>query len=113
LKLLDDGSIQGTVTYKYTGHTSRGQKDYYDDKTPAQIEEDWKKTLQERLSTAEIADFEMRDMADTAKPMVVTYKVTVPGYANHPEKLIHGFLPCRRREPSETGLGATRLASDR
>jgi hypothetical protein len=80
-KLLEDGSLDGTVTYTYTGHVGRLQKELYKEMSPAQQEEDWKKSLQARLNTAEISDLEIRDISDPVKPMVVKHKLTVPGYA--------------------------------
>ncbi|HEV2689815.1 MAG TPA: hypothetical protein VGV35_14735, partial [Bryobacteraceae bacterium] len=65
----------------YTGHVAQTQKDYYEEMTPAQQEEDWKKSLQSRLSSAEMSEFSIRDVTDPAKPVVVQHKVTVPGYA--------------------------------
>ncbi len=87
-QLLEDGTLEGAVTYTYTGHAARTQKNSYDEMTPAQQEEDWKKTLVARLSTAEMSDFELKDAADAAKPMVVKHKVTVPGYATRTGKRI-------------------------
>jgi hypothetical protein len=86
--LLEDGSLQGTLTYTYTGHVARLQKEYYDDMTPAQQEEDWKKSEQARLSTAETSDFEIRDIADPVKPVVVRHKINVPGYATRTARRI-------------------------
>ncbi len=80
-KLLEDGSLDGTVTYTYTGHVARIQKEHYEEMSPAQQEEDWKKSLQARLNTAEISDLEIRDINDPVKPVVVQHKLTVPGYA--------------------------------
>jgi hypothetical protein len=80
-KLLEDGSLEGTVTYTYSGHVARLQKERYEQMSPAQQEEDWKKSLEARLSTAEISDLEMRDITDPVKPVVVRHKVNVPGYA--------------------------------
>jgi hypothetical protein len=80
-KLLEDGSLEGTVTYTYSGHVARLQKERYEQMSPAQQEEDWKKSLEARLSTAEISDLEMRDITDPVKPVVVRHKVSVPGYA--------------------------------
>ena len=88
LKLQDDGTLEGTVEYTYTGHTGRSHKAEYEDMTPAQREEDWKKDLQARLSTAEVSDFEMKDAEDPLKPIVVRHKVTVPGYATRTGKRI-------------------------
>ncbi|HEX4595801.1 MAG TPA: DUF3857 domain-containing protein [Bryobacteraceae bacterium] len=80
-KLLEDGSLEGTVTYTYTGHVARLQKERYEEMSPAQREEDWKKSLEARLSTAEISDLEIQNAADPAKPVIVRHKLSVPGYA--------------------------------
>ena len=87
-KLLANGSLEGTVQYTYTGHVAHFEKNYYEDMTAAQQEENWKTSLQSRLSTAEMSDFEMKDNTDPYKPMVVQHKVTVPGYATRTGKRI-------------------------
>jgi hypothetical protein len=81
LKLADDGTLQGTLEYTYTGHAGVDQKRTYDDMTPAQREQDWKESMQDRLSTAEISHFEMTNADDLSKPLVVRHEVSVPGYA--------------------------------
>ncbi len=88
LKLLDDGTLQGQVEYTYSGHTAVDQKRTYDDMTPAQREEDWKTSLQDRLSNAEISHFEMTNADDLTKPLVVRHEVSVPGYATRTGKRI-------------------------
>src|SRR5262249_9816769 len=87
-KLSDDGSLEGSVQYTYTGHEAHTQKNRYEEMTAAQQEEEWKQSLQNRFSTAEISDFEMKDNLDQFKPMVVRHKVTVPGYATRTGKRI-------------------------
>ena len=87
-KLHDDGTIDGTVTYTYTGHASVLQKNSYDDMTAAQQEKEWKDELQGRLSTAEISDFHMQNFDDPVKPMIVQHQVSVPGYATRTGKRI-------------------------
>ena len=79
-KLLDDGTLEGSVQLTYTGHIGREQKLDLEDKTAAQQEEEWKKSLQERLGTAEISSFSVEQATDPMKPVVVKYNVTVPGY---------------------------------
>jgi hypothetical protein len=86
LKLLDDGTLEGTVQLTYTGHIGREQKLDMEDKTAAQQEEEWKKSLQARLSSAEISDFTVEQAADPVKPLVVKYKVSVPGYGTRTGK---------------------------
>jgi hypothetical protein len=80
-KLLDNGSLEGTVQYTYSGHAGRAEKSLYDDMTPAQREKEWKESLQARIGSAEISKFEMEGVDDPVKPLVVRHKVTVPGYA--------------------------------
>ena len=87
-KLLADGTLEGTVQYTYTGHPSRLQKSRYQDMTPAKQEEDWKESMKDRLSTAEVSGFEIKDVADPEKPMVVRHKISVPGYATRTGKRI-------------------------
>jgi len=86
LKLLEDGTLEGNVELTYSGHPGRQQKMDLEDKTPAQQEEDWKKTLQDRLSTAEISSFTVEQADDPVKPVVVKYKISVPGYATRTGK---------------------------
>ena len=56
--------------------------------TPAAQEEDWKESIKDRLSTAEISDFHMDNLTDPEKPVVVRHGVTVPGYATRTGKRI-------------------------
>ena len=87
-KLLEDGTLEGDVTYTYTGHSGVGQKATYENMTPAQQEEDWKKSLQQRLSTAEMSDFSMKYANDPLHPLTVSHKVAVPAYATRTGKRI-------------------------
>ena len=86
LKLLDDGTLEGTLTYTYTGHVGHAQKEEYLEMTAAQQEEDWKDSLQRRLSTAEIADFEIQNVVDPLKPVTIRHTIKVPGYATRTGK---------------------------
>jgi len=86
LKLLDDGTLEGSVQLTYTGHVGREEKIDLEDKTAAQQEEEWKKSLQARLSTAEVSAFTVEQAADPVKPVVVKYNVSVPGYATRTGK---------------------------
>jgi hypothetical protein len=85
-KLLDNGTLEGSVQYTYTGHIGRYQKARLVDLTAAQQEEDWKKSLQDRLSTAELSAFEIKDLEDPVKPIVVKHAVSIPGYATRTGK---------------------------
>jgi hypothetical protein len=87
-KLLDNGTLEGSVEYQYTGHDARFHKLEYEEMTAVQQEEDWKKSLQARFSTAEISAFEMKNVTDPLQPVTVKHQVTVPGYATRTGKRI-------------------------
>jgi hypothetical protein len=86
--LLENGTLQGSVQYTYTGHVARYQKSRVAEMNATQQEEDWKTSLQERLSTAEMSDFKIQDVDDPVKPMVVKHSVSIPGYATRTGKRI-------------------------
>jgi hypothetical protein len=87
-QLKEDGSLEGTVQYTYTGHVAREEKRYFEDMTPAEQEQDWKESLQARISTAELSDFSMENIGDLVKPVIVKHKVVIPGYATRTGKRI-------------------------
>ena len=87
-KLREDGSLEGTVQYTFTGHVAREEKVRFEDLTPPKREEEWQKSIQARLNTAEISDLEMQNVSDPVKPMIIQHKLTVPGYATHTGKRI-------------------------
>jgi hypothetical protein len=62
------------------------EKMHYEKMAPGEQEDDWKKSLQERLSTAEISGFEMKNVTEQTQPIVVKHQVTVPGYATRTGK---------------------------
>ena len=85
-KLLDDGTLEGTVAYVFTGHLGVMEKNRYDDMTPAQREEDFKDSVKNRLSTAEISKFEMTGADSPDKPISVKFFISVPGYGTRTGK---------------------------
>jgi hypothetical protein len=87
-KLLDNGTLEGTVEYLYTGHACRDEKFQFEEMSTSQQEEDWKKSLKERLSTVEISGFEMKNATDPIQPLIVKHQVNVPGYATRTGKRI-------------------------
>jgi hypothetical protein len=88
LRLTEDGSLEGTVQYTFSGHTGREWKLHYQDLTAAEQEEDWKKGQQERVSGLELSDFEIKNVTDPLQPLIIRYKVYVPGYAARTGKRI-------------------------
>jgi len=87
-RLNEDGTLEGTVLYSYTGHVARSQRLQYQEMTPARQEEDWKQFLTARLSTAELSDIQVEQLTDYTQPLVVKHKISVPGYATRTSKRI-------------------------
>ena len=80
-KLLEDGTLEGTVKIEYTGHLAyRYKMDNYDESAVKQ-EENLKEALKGQISTAEISGISIENVSDPEKPFVYQYKVRVPNYA--------------------------------
>lgn len=80
-KLLEDGTLEGTVNIEYYGQESYVHKldDYKD--SPNKREEDLKEEVKKQMSTAEISDIKIENVTDTEKPFTYNYKIRVPNYA--------------------------------
>jgi Domain of Unknown Function with PDB structure (DUF3857)/Transglutaminase-like superfamily len=86
LRLDEDGTIEGDVTVEYTGHLAVAGKEQNDEDSSAQREETLKETLKGRLSTAELTNIVIENVADPAKPLIFKYHIRVPGYAQRTGK---------------------------
>jgi hypothetical protein len=80
-KLLEDGTLEGTVNIEYFGHRaiSRRSEDYFD--SDNKREEELKAEIKELISTAEVSNLAIQNFDDHSKPLIYTYKVKVPNYA--------------------------------
>ena len=80
-KLLEDGTLEGTVNIEYYGQESYVHKldDYKD--SPNKREEDLKEEIKKQMSTAEVSDIKIENVSDPEKPITYNYKVRVPNYA--------------------------------
>lgn len=80
-KLSEDGTLEGTVKVEYTGQLAYINKmDNYKN-SATQREETLKDAVKSRISTAEISDISIENVADVEKPFVYQYKVKIPNYA--------------------------------
>jgi hypothetical protein len=86
LALSDDGTLEGDVRIEYTGHLAAEKKEYNDDDSPTQREETLRAMVKERMSTAELSNIHVENVADPVKPFVYAYHVKVPGYAQRTGK---------------------------
>ncbi|HEV7860257.1 MAG TPA: DUF3857 domain-containing protein [Pyrinomonadaceae bacterium] len=101
LTLSDDGTLEGDVRIEYTGHLAAEKKEYNDDDSPTQREETLRTMVKERMSTAELSNVQIENVADPVKPFIYAYHVKVPGYAQRTGKRLflqpaffeHGAAP--------------------
>jgi hypothetical protein len=85
-RLLEDGTLEGDVRIEFTGHLDFEQKEYNDDDSPTRREETLKDLVKARMSTAELSDIRIENVADPLKPFTYSYHVRVPGYAQRTGK---------------------------
>ncbi len=86
LKLLADGTLEGTVRIEYTGHRAHRYKIDNYEASPAKREEDLKEAWKARISAAEISDVSIDNVMDPEKPVVIQFKLRVPSYAQRTGK---------------------------
>jgi len=86
LRLSEDGTLEGEARIEYTGHLAVEKKEDYDDESPAEREKRMHAALAKRISNAEIAEVKFENVTDPFKPLVISYKVRVQGYAERTGK---------------------------
>jgi Domain of Unknown Function with PDB structure (DUF3857)/Transglutaminase-like superfamily len=85
-KLLEDGTLEGTVSQEYTGHLAYIYKmNNYDDSVAKQ-EETLKDAIKEKMSAAEVSNITIGNVNDPEKPFVYNYKIRIPNYAQRTGK---------------------------
>jgi hypothetical protein len=80
-RLLEDGTLEGTIRAEYTGHLAYIHRSENYKKSAGEREEILKAEVKKQMSTAEISDISIENFADTDKPLVHQYKIRVPNYA--------------------------------
>ena len=86
LKLSDDGLLEGDVRIEYTGHFAIELKHDLDDESENEREDGLKETMKEQMSAAEITDIKIENVTDYVKPLVYSYHVRIPNYAQRTGK---------------------------
>lgn len=85
-KLLEDGTLEGKVEIQYDGHQAIGRRMTEYRNSPEKREENFKEEIKSRLSTAEISELSISNFNDAEKPLIYTFKIRVPNYAQRTGK---------------------------
>jgi hypothetical protein len=101
LKLAEDGTLEGDVRVEYTGHFALDRKEDLDEESETEREENLKTEIKDQISTAEVTNIKIENVTDHVKPLVVSYRVRIPGYATRTGKRLflqpaffqHGVKP--------------------
>ena len=89
MRLLADGTLEGNVRIEYTGHIGAYYKEFNDDRSQHQQEAALRSMIKsDVLSSAEISDISVENINDPDKPLVYSFKLSVPGYASRTDKRI-------------------------
>jgi hypothetical protein len=86
LKLTDDGTLEGEVRIEYSGHFAIERKEEIDEESETAREDLLKAEIAGQISTAEIANIKIENVTDHVNPLVYSYRIRVPGYAQRTGK---------------------------
>jgi Transglutaminase-like superfamily len=79
--LLEDGTLEGTLTLEYTGHPSFTRRREGLNETPDKRQDAIKDDIKGRISSAEIGSVTVENFDDNTKPLTYTVNIKVPNYA--------------------------------
>lgn len=85
-KLTEDGAVEGDVQIEYTGHFAVERKEEIDDESDVQRETSLKEEIKDQMSAAEISNVKIDNVTDNVKPLVYSYHVRFPAYAQRTGK---------------------------
>jgi hypothetical protein len=86
LKLADDGTLEGDVAIEYTGHFAVERKEDIDEESDSAREDSLREELKGQMSGAEITNIKIQNVTDPVKPLICSYHVRFPGYAQRTGK---------------------------
>jgi hypothetical protein len=86
LTLSDDGTLEGDVSVQFNGHFAIERKEEMDEESDTERETSLKDEIKEQMSAAEITNIKIENVTDHVKPLVYSYHVRFPGYAQRTGK---------------------------
>lgn len=84
--LSEDGTLEGDLHVEYSGHFAVERKEENDDDSVTQREDNLKDEWRSKMSTAELTNIRIENVSDYTKPLVYSFHVRVPGYAQRTGK---------------------------
>jgi hypothetical protein len=81
-KLSEEGTLEGDVRVEYTGQTGAVEKERYDEQSPAERTDTLVKRLKNASEAAAVENVRFEGMEDPDKPLVLSYHVRIPGFAD-------------------------------
>jgi hypothetical protein len=85
-KLTDDGAVEGDVQIEYTGQFAIERKEEIDDESEVQRETALKEEIKDQMSAAEVSNVKIENVTDSVKPLIYSYHVRFPAYAQRTGK---------------------------
>jgi hypothetical protein len=86
LKLTEEGTLEGEVRIEYSGHFAIERKEELDEESDSERETAVKDEIKEQISAAEITSVKIENVTDHVKPLVYSYNIRIPGYAQRTGK---------------------------
>ena len=86
LKLSEDGALEGDVRIEYTGQFAIERKMDIDEESESQREDDLREEIKEQMSAAEVSNIKVENVMEYSKPLVYSFRVRVPNYAQRTGK---------------------------
>ncbi|MBZ5590773.1 MAG: DUF3857 and transglutaminase domain-containing protein [Acidobacteriia bacterium] len=90
-RLSDAGTLEGDVHIEYTGHAATSRRRDYQEQQEEQQQDQVQKMLSDQYGGAEVTAIRVENAADPDKPLLVSYHIKVPDYAQRTGKRL--FLP--------------------
>ncbi|HEX5736432.1 MAG TPA: DUF3857 and transglutaminase domain-containing protein [Blastocatellia bacterium] len=81
LRLSEDGTLEGDVSIEYSGHFATGKRETNEKASPQEHEKMLRDMLKEQMSTAELSNIRVENLTESSKPLIYSFHVRVPGYA--------------------------------
>lgn len=86
LTLRDDGTLEGDVREELLGQHALSYRLANHDETAAKREELLRDDVKRRVSTAEISNVAVENLLDHSRPLVQSYRIRIPNYAQRTGK---------------------------